>query len=305
MTPLDHDNATATVSITGLALGCYNQATENYEVAFLRHKCHALTIEVKKKMPYGDDSVMMYEIKDYQHRIFIDAENAVSPEDPIYKLSDDALDRTQSDTDPEDFRWVIDFENDLNNGDPVELKPPDVPVTEMYVSKPRLYADQLLQTEEPYLRVVIDSDGRPLAGKDEEFGFFTEGIKADITCQDGGAVILRVDGPQGFEVRLPHDDGPHEITIKNICPPKAEAEDMEASDDSDTDAEGDDDSDDDTDGTDDDFQPTDFQLYYSVIVDTDGKKYDLQSPVHGEGAVCNGGNLGGRAALFPLPASNT
>ena len=121
-------------------------------------------------------------------------------------------------------------------------------------------------------------------------------------------MILRVDGPQGFEVRLPHDDGPHEITIKNICPPKAKEEEEKASDDSDTDAKRDDDPGDDSDdpdGTDDDFQPTDFQLYYSVIVDTDGKKYDLKSPVHGEGAVCNGGNLGGRAALFPLPAGNT
>jgi hypothetical protein len=292
MTPLDHDNATAIVSITGLALGCYNQCTQNYEVGFLRHDCHALTIEVKKKLPYGEeDSVMMYEIKDYQHRIFIDAENAVSPRDPIYTVGND-FDRTQAEADPEDFRWVIDFETNLNGGEPVELQPPGVPVTEMYISKPRLYGDKKLLTEAPFQRVTLDAGGNPIANKTENFGFFTEGIMADITCQDGGAVILRIDGPQGFQVHLPHADGPHEICIKNICPPKAN--------------EGDDTGDDpDDDDNAAEAQPTDFSLYYLLIKDTGGEKYDLQSPVHGEGAVCNGSNLGGRANLFPLPASNT
>ena len=294
MTPLDHPNATATVSITGLALGCYNKATENYEVGFLRHDCHALTIEVRKKMPYGDeDSVMFYELKDYQHRIFIDAENAVSPEDPIYTVGEH-LDRTKAEGDPEDFRWVIDFETNLNGGDPVELQPPCFPVTEMYISKPRLYGDKELLTESPFQRVRLDADGKTFANEiPEEFGFFTEGIKADITCQDGGTVILRIDGPQGFQVHLPHADGPHEITIKNICPPKTASEDDDSGDDPDNDdnsAEP---------------QPTDFRLFYLLIKDTGGEKYDLQSPVHGEGAVCNGSNLGGRASLFPLPVSNS
>src|SRR5215467_14377430 len=115
MTPLDHANATATVSITGLALGCYNKATENYEVGFLRHKCHALTIEVRKKLPYGDPSVMMYEIKDFQHRIFIDAENAVPPEDPIYTVGGDEFPRKDLQGDLEDFGWVINFDRDFNN----------------------------------------------------------------------------------------------------------------------------------------------------------------------------------------------
>src|SRR6185369_8514850 len=106
MTPLDHANATATVLITGLALGCYNKATENYEVGFLRYKCHNLVIEVKKKLA-GEESIMKYEIIDHQHRIFIDAENAVSPEFPIYTFGDERLDRKQPNHDREDFRWVI------------------------------------------------------------------------------------------------------------------------------------------------------------------------------------------------------
>lgn len=290
MTPLDHDNATATVSITGLALGCYNRSTQNYEVGFLRHEDHALTIEVTKKQD-GEDSVMSYEIIDHQHRIFIDAENAVPPRDPIYKIGEE-FDRTQLDADPEDFRWVIDFEADLNDGDQVELQPPDVPVTEMYVSRPRLYSDTELMTQDPQFIVRIDpATNAPVADEDPElFGFFTEGIKADIKCQDGGAVVLRVDGPQGFQVDLPHRHGqPHQIKIKNICRPKAAG------------ANG-------TTGTTGTGtaapQPTDFRLFYSLIVDTAGEKFDIQAPPNsGEGAVCNGSTLGRSPSLFPLPSA--
>ena len=303
MTPLDHDNATATVSITGLALGCYNQATQNYEVGFLRYDNHHLTIKVKKRLPDGD-SVMMYELKDFRHRIFIDAENAASPEDPIYTVGED-FDRTRLRGDAEDFRWVIDFETNLNGGEPVDLRPPTVPVTEMYIAKPRLYGDRRLMTRAPFVRVRIDpGTNRPVAHEDPEpFGFFTEGIKADITCQDGGGVIFRVDGPQGFQVHLPHGYGPHEITIKNICPPKVASADGELS--GDEEELGDEELGDDsvTGNNSADPQATDFRLYYSVIRDTDGETFDLQSPVHGEGAVCNGSTLGQRGSLFPLPMS--
>ena len=312
MTPLDHDNATATVSITGLALGCYNKSTQNYEVGFLRYDDHNLTIEVKKRLPDGD-SVVMYELIDHRHRIFIDAENAVSPEDPIYTVGED-FDRTRPQReDVEDFRWVIDFETDLNGGEPVDLRPPTVPVTEMYMAKPRLYGDKLLMTDAPFARVRIDpGTDKPVANEDPQpFGFFTEGIKADITCQDGGGVILRVDGPQGFQVHLPHGYGPHEITIKNICPPGAASQEEDISGNSDSEEEdisGNSDSEEediggasDTGDNSSDPPPTDFRLYYSLIRDTSGERFDLLAPVHGEGAVCNGSTLGQRGSLFPLP----
>jgi hypothetical protein len=176
----------------------------------------------------------------------------------------------------------------------------------MYIAKPRLYGDRELMTPEPFVRVTIDpGTNKPVAGEDPEvFGFFTEGIKADITCQHGGAVIFRVDGPQGFQVHLPHGHGhgPHQITIKNICPPKAAASEEE-----DTSGAADGEEEDitgvsDTGGSSADPQPTDFRLYYSLIRDTDGETFDLQSTAHGEGAVCNGSTLGQRGSLFPLPA---
>ena len=292
MTPLEHEDATAIVSITGLALGCYNKATQNYEVGFLRHDCHALKIEVKKKLRRGE-SVMMYEIKDNRHRIFIDAVNCVAPQDPIYFVGDDYedFDRTQLTGDREDFRWVVDFDRNLNEGSPVEIQRPNVPVTEMYISKPRLYADKDSMSDDLYNLITLDANGKPVPNLEPvPFGFFTEGIKADITCQNGGAVIFRVDGPQGFAVHLPHRYGPHEITISNICPPRAASE------------NGDDDAD--TTGNASETERTDFRLYYSLIKDTAGKKYDVEPANPGEGAVCNGSTLGKSGSLFPLPGGS-
>ena len=321
MTPLEHEKATAIVSVSGLALGCYNATTQNYEVAFLRHECHALTIEIKKKLPCGE-SKMMYEIKDNHHRIFIDAENCVTPADPIYFVGDnyDDFDRSELQGDLEDFRWVVDFDRNLNGGELVELEvardpnthDPLVTVTEMYISKPRLYADDEKLTEGPFSLVSLDSEGKPIPNKaPEPFGLFTEGVKADITCQNGGAVIFRVDGPQGFQVHLPHGSGPHEITITNICPPKEEEnsggrDDTGDSDRLDNELVGRDDTSDSARPI--NLEPTDFRHYYLLIKDTDGKKYDvLPPPVHGEGAVCNIGNVGGdgRIGILPVPLGSS
>ena len=304
MTPLEHEKATAIVTITGLALGCYNKATQNYEVGLLRHDTHDLTIEVTKKLP-GGESTIIYQIEDkYYHRIFIDAENAKLPEDPIFFIGEnfDDFDRKQEpDENDEDFRWIIDFDTDMNDGAPIELKAPDVPVTEMYISKPRLYGDKESLTLDPHFLVRLDAKGEPVANEDPElFGFFTEGIKADITCQNGGAVILRIDGPQGFQVHLPHIDGqPHQIVIKNICPPKAASETEDACGNPRATGEPADPA------ASRKIEPTDFRLFYSLIKDPDGDKFDIAPPENqGEGAVCNGSTLTKQESLFPLPGQS-
>ena len=242
---------------------------------------------------------------DKNHRIFIDAENAILPVNPIY-MDGENFSRSDVTHDKEDFRWVIDFEKELNNGNPVTLqRPEELVVTEMYVSKPTLYADRLLMSADTFSLVTIDpATNGPVNEAPKDFGLFTEGIKADIRCQNGGAVILRVDGPQGFQIHLPHGSAaPHEIVIENICPPKANGTNNGANGEEaagTTSGE--------SNGAATDFIPSDFSLYYSLIVDTDGKKFDLKrsnDDEEGEGAVCNGSSLGSRASLFPLPASSS
>jgi hypothetical protein len=271
--PEGNNDVTAKVSVTGLALGCYNAATQNYEVGLIRQGCHVLTIEVFKQLENGS-SHMKFEFHDDKHRIFIDAENGILPSDPIYTTGGPFI-RTNEDHDPRDFRWVVDFEKDLNGSNEVVLKAPAVPVTEMYVSKPTLYADPEMLVDGDFVLV----DKGPTASSTEPpptFGRFTEGIMAEIKCQPSGSVILRVEGPQGFQVHLPHSGGePHLIKVDNTCPPTPETP----------------------------TQSSDFLAYYSLITETNGTKFDVRPKDEGEGAVCNGSFVGVRDSLFPLPTS--
>ena len=267
--PLSHDDVTATVTVTGLALGCYNPSTQNWEVGFIRHERHILTIEVIKQTGWRGRSRMKFELDD-EHRIFINTENAIAPDTPIYTVGEE-FDRQDDTHDPEDFRWVVDLEKELNGNSQVQLRHPTVPVTEMYVSKPRLYADAGRLAIDPY--VLVDTENPGPQGT-REFGLLTEGAKADIRCRPGGAVILRVEGPQGFQIHLPHGSEPHLIHVDNTCPET---------------------------GTEDE---SDFVLYYSVVQSTNQTKYDFRPENdggHGEGAVCNKVFLGSRDSLFPLP----
>jgi hypothetical protein len=146
----------------------------------------------------------------------------------------------------------------------------------MYVEKPLLYADPELFVLDNFLLV----DKKNNTGDPTTFGLFTEGIKADLKCQKGGAVVLRIDGPQGFQIHLPHVCGQtHEIKVDNTCPQDKKTTATES---------------------------TDFNLYYSVIEETNGTQFDVQPEFPaggeaGEGAVCNGSFLGVRSSLFPLP----
>jgi hypothetical protein len=282
--PLSHEDVTATVFVTGLALGCYNATTQNYEVGLLRQGCHLATIEVIKQLQNGGSSRLKFEL-DNNHRIFIDTENGILPEDPFYR-SGDTFDRTDRTHDNEDFRWVVDFEKELNNDEEVVLKPPvdpegdpdtggpaPIPVTEMYVSKPLLYADPAELKPRRLLLVDKSATGETPT----LFGYLTEGVKADVKCQASGAVVLRVEGPQGFQIHLPHNpNSAHLIKVDNSCPD----EDI------------------------DDDEASDFNMYYSVIEATNGTQFDVQlenREQEGEGAVCNGSFLGVRGSLFPLP----
>src|SRR6185369_16043909 len=94
------------------------------------------------------------------------------------------------DHDHEDFRWVVDFEKELNNDTEVVLQAPmqtqeegedpqPVPVTEMYVSKPLLYGDA--SELKPRRLLLVDTGATGESPK--QFGFLTEGVAADIRCQ--------------------------------------------------------------------------------------------------------------------------
>lgn len=270
--PLDHSNVTATVSITGLALGCYNLGTNNYEVGFIRHPSHILTIKVATDNP-GGPGEFTFQI-DNNHRLFVETEGGIIPAEPFYKRKppeDEDFDRNASGQDPEDIRWIVDMEKELNGGVEVPFKAPQFPVTEAYISKPHLYADEFGFADGKLNRINLDNEAEV-----EPFGKLCEVIKGDIRCEEGGAVILRIEGPLGFTIRLPHVAGvTHGISMDNSCPSHPGGA----------------------------TQPGDFAIYYSLVEHTGGKRFffrrqkpDVLSP----DSTCNGTNLGVREHLFPI-----
>lgn len=273
--PLDHSNVTASVSITGLALGRYNVETNNYEVGFIRDLKHLLTITVLRHGADNTVSTMTFEL-DKRHRIFIETHGGLAPPERFYKPTEN-FDRNAEGQDREDFQWIMDLQKDLNQGQDPQLKKPELPVTETYISRPMLYADPTGFASGPVKKVNVadPNDATP-------FGELCETIKGDIRCENGGAVILRIEGPLGFTLPpLEYIPGQtHEIVMKNLCPTPAAAGPAGGS-------------------------ASDFIVYYSVIEDTAGQRFNLQlenPDVHNPDGVCNGSNFGSEGALFPLPS---
>lgn len=272
MPPLNQQKATAKVSVSGLAISCYNPQTYNWEVGLIRQPPHVLRITVVKFADAENSSQMAFNIDD-KHNIYVTAANAVLPEEPLYKK--EPFDRKHPETsDREDFRWIVDFENEFNNGQPVTVtKPENVAITELYVSSPLLYADKLDQLDDLELLNIA-------TGEKTEFGTLSQQCHGDITCNEGGTVMLCIDGPLGFSVDLPHIEGvTHRILIENLCPEGLEGF---------TSPTG---------------EPrTDFNHYFSLITLPGDVTFDVGSAEgeFGSDAVCNPGYLGGRGKLLPI-----
>lgn len=272
--PLDHSNATATVSITGLALGCYNLETNNYEVGFIRDDNHFLTLSITTPA-VGEETATIKFTLDHNHRIFIDTEKGIAPAERFYAPTENFDRKTHpNEENEEDFQWILDLDKELNNDQPVPLNLAEVPLmTETRISQPMLYADKLgFIVGELNLVNQQDPTDKRL------FGNLCEVIKGDITCSDGGAVVVRIEGPLRVSYRLPRIVGKtHQIEMENLCPTPA----VEPG------------------------QPggsgSDFKLVYKVVQDTSGKKFDLEvvhPDAHVPDGVCNPSTLGSTGRLF-------
>ena len=255
--PLDHSKATATISVTGLALGCLNRTTRNWEVAILRAPGHVLRITVNKVQADGSSSTMTCEI-DENHRIFIAAANAVVPPEQLFMGQHfDRLNPGASDL--EDIRFLVDFGTEFEGSDQLQLMAPNgnTRVTQMFVSQPIVYADPDRQLDNMRLLNLTNNTERP-------FGTVAQFCNADIICNEGGAVILQIEGPLGYSINLPRVEGRrHHIRVDNSCPAGAVPT----------------------------GQPTDFNQYFSVVRLPSGNTFDLRTVEgpQGSGAVCNKG----------------
>jgi hypothetical protein len=206
---------------------------------------------------------------DENHRIFITAANAVVPVDQLFKGQHfDRLNPGASDL--EDIRFLVDFGTEFPGSDQLQLTPPNdnTRVTQMFVSQPIVYADPDRQLDNMRLLNLTSNTERP-------FGTVAQFCNADIICNEGGAVILQIEGPLGYSINLPRVAGQrHHIRVDNSCPAGAVPT----------------------------GQPTDFNQYFSVVRLPSGETFDLRTVEgpQGSGAVCNKGVVTSVGTLSPL-----
>lgn len=291
--PLDHDNVTAAIEVTGVSLGCFNPATRNWEVAFINEPTHTLAVTITEVTAAGQTQLQgIPKIIRPDSRIDITANNPIPPRDPPFHFAPH---------DPEDFDLILDIEKEVYDNQRVIIKAnPDFPVTKMFVSSALLYSVVGRLSLEP-VKLVAVNDNQGTAIK--RFGVISTTAGADIKCGEGGSVVFEVTG-QGWEnvgpVVLQRQPGTkYIITLDNTCPPDFSHFETRAAD------------------APLDFVPgavkraraaqrvqehTDFVIYYSVIdPPAGGDRFDLQEdvpPGRGPGLVCEYSHLGLTTNLF-------
>jgi hypothetical protein len=227
---LSHDEATANLSIDGLAICCFNKSDAQWEVAYLHHPLHShslvlnidghpqaplelppdfnvISIKVTGKSPYGE----------FPKGFF-------GKNDPIANRKK----RPKNIDEAENFRWAIDLEEptaDMGHGrgklQPPRLNGERFPVSRAFIEKAVFYTQTLPQKN--LSRLFVGEHGATMPQqefKKRKFGRTNNVIGADITGElieivivlgNGERIVL--DPPLGHRV-----DDPWQISLTNMRP---------------------------------------------------------------------------------------
>jgi hypothetical protein len=262
---LDHQNATANLTIDGLAICCFNQEQRLWQVGCMRHPVHQLRVHLNNRPVPIDVPVDARVIR-------IETENGETPDyDKQFPLGffdgGPVPDRKSAwhslPTDErENFRWAMNLDEgaDVPHGT-ITIKPPPFPVTMAYISDALFYTANVL---EPNLFLLPLGDNpnnmSPRAVDQHLYGKAADLIGADIKCAKGGGIRITIDDKQ-FDF-LEHTDGqPWSISLWNMPDPNHHPGNphMPAM-------------------AGNAYMQGDFQIYYDAM-DVTGDKYSLWGPV--------------------------
>lgn len=245
-TTLNRTQSTATVTFRGLALFCFSEQS-HCEAVFLRHSHHKFDLTVIKVGPDGSETSLDHQL-DTSRDIKISVLNPVIS--GVHRYEPGEFNRKANIGDEQDFRWVVDVEGiELHDVDLTQQVPgSDTQVRGL--SRLRL-SDVTLYTKapsaDPYARIRDDAQHEPPTF----FGRIAEVIGADIACGDGGGVFLMNEGIEESKMWLPKEGGvKYEIDISNGCSGASSPGDA-----------------------------SDFVLYYDVMSDHRGIRYDFEIAV--------------------------
>jgi hypothetical protein len=254
--PLDHAQATVTMSIAGIAISRLYKRNQ-YEIDLLRCDRHRTALDIEKieldpvtRMPRR--SSLVTHSLNLSEDIAIDVTYPDKDGCPRFQRGVSTylgrrFDRLQDIGDPEDFRWVANLEGPEFHNQKLKVKNLSELKPTIFLSSGILYTRQ--KTDEAFARVSVKGKPSPMA-----LGRFAHGISADITCPVGGEVILSNLSESGlaesracYSVSLPQcDEVQYRITIDNHCDEADESE------------------------------GTDFRLFYDVLEAPEGEKFDLR-----------------------------
>ena len=231
-------SATVTIGLSGLAVCCHNQTFNSnrgrWEIAVPRFSDHELIVEVIGMGRFFiDRRVKFIEIRD---------RNSVAVDKATHQVEGD-FHRTDPTKNPNDFRWVTDFNNDLPHTVKSVISPATVPVTMVYVYDAISYTKSLdsseliradLETTGPIVELIRkeldetepDVNGEVTPPSESVLGPILNAVPAsffeartmgmDICSSGGDAVDILFD--RARTMTIPHGIGAQKILISNVEP---------------------------------------------------------------------------------------
>jgi hypothetical protein len=224
---LPHNDATATITIDGLAVCCFNKGANKWEVGYLHHPdpcLHKLILQIEEETPI-DIAEGIREITfmatNPQTPTFPGSENGFF--DPIRHRLDDRNTFPTTADEIENFRWIIDLQDprDVGHGN-ATLKRASVPVTRASIQNGVFYTHKVSSKvvfQAPFTdRQEDDPNGMDTPTLQRHvFGRTNDTTAADIFCAPAnGTVTITIPNVQPRV--LPHRPGnPWKISLTNLC----------------------------------------------------------------------------------------
>lgn len=217
--PIDQSSATALVRFTGLGIVCFNENTQQGEVAIIRDNKHELSVKIQQPVYQnraGNDVIVYEDLRTYatlpNEGIEIAITASGNPTVAGYEIFlGEEFDRLGA-ADENDFRWIVKIDDLHPEATVAPTGEPPYPLTKLRIGNGVFYTHKL-DTELVFEKVELDEQGNPSAP--ETFGHVAETIGVAI---DGDAVDFSIQTPAGRDVHtLERVAGlPFRIEIKNM-----------------------------------------------------------------------------------------
>jgi hypothetical protein len=253
---LDHSKANVTISVAGIAISRPHKRNQ-FEIGFVKCDRHNLVLDIQKiELHPVTRSPVRSSLKPHSLRldedilidvVYPDKDGSLQFQRGVTTYQGHEFNRLDDTGDAEDFRWVADLEGPEFHNRKLRIKNLSELAPTLFISNGILYTKQ--KTDQTFSRISVNGKPSPVA-----LGKFAHGINTDITCPEGGELILSNRSDNGLpgsracnSVSLPQSDLiKYLITIENHCDSFDESE------------------------------STDFRLFYDVLEDPEEKKFDLR-----------------------------